>query len=290
MYKYLFVFGSKMQLYPLLNFLSFFPVLIFNLCRYRQKEKNLSALSLQLQASCQKNVRLCSPLRFLKRTRFYTITEIILLSCLQFFPVMFLNPLFSSLFNTGANYFGSLFLLQPILFSVYWLIGLEPLRQTDLTTPAFPLSLVVVKLACFCEGCCRGIESTQFGMYNRATYRMEIPVQLIEAGCALLLFAVLMLLRKKAKPGTLFPLYTLLYSATRFCSEFLRCEENILGPLKKYHIFCLVGIAVGILEYIIAYKFGDRIDVFIANGLPTLLKKHKNGGKKHKKGKKKKKH
>lgn len=271
MHKYLFLFDTEIYLYTVLNVFSFFPFLIFNLCHYKQKQTALSALSVQASAACKKKLRINSRLRFLQSTAFWTVTEIIVLSCLQYFPMLFLTSVFSSLFKTGSNFFGYLFLLPLLLHVVYWLIGLDPRKQSDLTSPAYALILVFTKIGCFSAGCCNGIESTAFGMYNHSTHRTEIPVQLIESGCALLIFIVLCLVRKKAKSGTLYSLYMILFSATRFCSEFLRSEDNILGPLKKYHIFCLVGIVFGIMQYIIVCRYGDKISSFIGGGLPALI-------------------
>lgn len=286
MHKYLFIFGTKLELYSILNVFSFFPLLIFNLCHCRQKKENMSALSERVLAACQKNLRINTRFRFLKSKLFWTMIETVILSCLQFFPLLILTSVFASAFNTGSNYFGYLYVIPFILHIVYWLIGLDPFKQSNLTTPAFALSLLVAKLACFCSGCCRGIESTVFGMYNHTSQRTEVPVQLIEAAWAVLLFVFCMLWRKKEKPGTLLPLYTILYSATRFCSEFLRNEANIIGPLKKYHIFCLVGIAFGVIQYVIVSRCGEQLRTFIANGLPAIISNRKTKKKKKKKKKK----
>lgn len=287
MHKYLFLFDTEIYLYAVLNVFSFFPFLIFNICHYKQKQTALSTLSVQAVTACRKNLRINTRLRFLKSTTFWTITEIILLSCIQYFPMLFLTSVFSSLFKTGSNFFGYLFLLPLLLHVIYWLIGLDPRKQSDLTSPAYPLILVFTKIGCFFAGCCNGIESNAFGMYNHSTFRMEIPVQLIESGCALLIFIVLCLIRKKVKSGTIYPLYMILFSAARFCSEFLRSEDNILGPLKKYHIFCLVGIVFGIIQYIIVCRYGEQLSAFIGGGLPALIGKLRNAYGKSKKKKKK---
>ncbi len=287
MHKYLFLFDSEIYLYAVMNVFSFFPFLIFNICHYKQKEKHLSALSGLALTACRKNLRINTRFRFLKNATFWTITEIILLACVQYFPMLFLTSVFSSLFNTGANIFGYFFILPLILHVVYWLIGNDPCKQSDLTSPAYALILVFTKIGCFFAGCCNGIESNTFGMYNHSTHRMEIPVQLIESGCALLIFIVLCLVRKKAKSGTLYPLFMILFSATRFCSEFLRSEDKIFGPLQKYHIFCLVGIAFGIIQYIIVYRYGEQLSSFIGGGLPALIGKCKEKFAKNKKKKKK---
>ena len=88
---------------------------------------------------------------------------------------------------------------------------------------------------------------------------MEFTIQLVEAGLALLIFIFLMAWRKKAKPGTMFPIYLVIFSGTRFFSEFLRCEPNVFWRLKIYHILCVIGAVVGVIEMILITKFGYKI-------------------------------
>ena len=52
----------------------------------------------------------------------------------------------------------------------------------------------------------------------------------------------------------------ILYSATRFCTEFLRNDfPQIAGKLTTYHFQCLGGIVVGIIEMILAIKVFPKI-------------------------------
>ena len=287
MYRYLYLFGNEIQWYMIIGYFAAVPLLTFNLSQYKTKEENLSVLSQRAQKHFQKNLKINSHFHFLQKQPFWIITEILLLSTVQYLPTPVLNPLFGKLFNTNANYFGLLLVIPYILLVVYWLIGVDPLRQSDIITPSFPLALIFAKLACFCDGCCSGIESLHFSMYNHYTKHMEVPVQLIEAGWGLLLFVILFAIRKKVKPGTLYPLYTILYSATRFCSEFLRHEENVLGPLKRYHLFCIAGIIIGIIQYIVVTKYGEQIRAFIQPGCIDLIAKLKEKLAKQKKEKQK---
>ena len=173
-------------------------------------------------------------------------------------PITFLNFKFGSLVGTGVNYFGLIFFIPYILLLFCYLIKVDPLKQIDLITPAFPLALAITKIACLCAGCCRGIESS-LGLYNNSTGLVEFPIQLVEAGLALLIFIFLMAWRKKAKPGTMFPIYLVIFSGTRFFSEFLRCEPNVFWRLKIYHILCVIGAVVGVIEMILITKFGYKI-------------------------------
>lgn len=171
------------------------------------------------------------------------------------------NKPFGNMVGTGVNYFGGLFGVLPFWFVLCIVFMINPLKQIDIATIGLPIYLFFVKFACFFNGCCWGIP-WEYGPYN---YHYDhpgnqVPVQLIEAFFAMMLFIFLLWYRKKAKPGTMYPMYLILYSATRFFSEFFKDDyENVLGPLKMYHILCLVGIVIGFVLLLIVKTFGDKI-------------------------------
>ena len=84
-------------------------------------------------------------------------------------------------------------------------------------------------------------------MYNHAVQAKEFPVQLVEMGLAALIFIFLLVFKKKIRLGGMLPTYIILYSATRFFSEFLRCEPNLLFGLKTYQFLCILGVLYGIM-------------------------------------------
>lgn len=172
------------------------------------------------------------------------------------------NRPFGRLVGTGANYFG--FLLTILFFWVVLslLLMANPLKILDISTMYLPVCLFFVKISCYCAGCCYGIP-WEYGPYNHHPDHPgnQVPVQLIEAFWALAIFLFLLWYRKKAKTGSLFPIYMILYSSTRFLSEFFRSEENILGPLKMYHILCLVGIACGLFHLFFLHFYRDTINI-----------------------------
>lgn len=255
MYQYLG--AADILLYDILNLISAVFLLVFNLTQIKKKRLISSNASLLLINYFQKKKKS----KLLSNINFWIIIEIVIISLVQYGLAPNLNDKFGEIVGTGDNYFGTLFFIPFILLIFYYIIGVDPLKQTDLITPAYPLALVVVKLACFCHGCCNGIECS-FGLYNHDTGLFEFPVQLVESGLALLIFISLLLWRKKAKDGTLFPTYLIMYSATRFFSEFLRSEPDVIWNLKTYHILCIIGVIVGIIELIIVLKFGNKISLF----------------------------
>lgn len=254
MYPYLG--DTGIWLYDFLNVFGFAVLLIYNLTQINKKKLFLGKVSTSLLNSTKNN-----------KTRaevILALSEILIISIFQYALSGKINRTFGNWVETGSNYFGLLF-FAPFLISIAcFLLSIDIFKQFDCITPAFPLALVFAKLACFCYGCCNGIECS-FGLYNYDTQLVEFPVQLVETGLALCIFVFLMFWRKKAKEGTMFPTYLIIYSATRFFSEFLRHEENVLWILKKYHLLCLAGIVIGCIELLIVKKYKNKIIAFYDN-------------------------
>lgn len=252
------ILGSYEELYDILNVISFFVLLIFNLTQLKSKKNNLSKISLIFQKKMMKNNKISKKRKIFSSDIFLATIETIIISCVQYLPTTILNWKFGKLLGTGANYFGLLFFIPYILLGFCMLFKIDPWKQIDLITPAFPVALSVAKIACFCAGCCRGI-ACSFGVYNSYTQVIEFPIQLLEAGVALLIFIFLLFWRKRAKTGTVLPAYMIIYSTTRFFTEFLRGEPNVFWGLKTYHILCIIGVIVGIVELFAIKRFGEKI-------------------------------
>lgn len=175
-----------------------------------------------------------------------------------------LNNSFGRWVGTGANYFGLLFFLPLFMIVISFSLWANPLKQSDFFVPGLPLALMITKFACFTSGCCHGIWWPG-GPYSYRNNREEFPIQLVEAGVAFLLFLFFHWYKKRAKTGTVLPLYTILYSATRFVTEFWRGQELVLGPLRFYHILCIIGFVLGIIELAIVFKYGKKISSYFEN-------------------------
>ncbi len=193
---------------------------------------------------------------------FFAVIELLFMTLVGMLATIFTKPM-GELMGTGFNYFGTLFAFCPLWFIASAIIKTNPLKNIDMMTMILPAHLFFIKIACFCNGCCWGIP-WEYGPYNYDNEHPgnQVPVQAIEAFWAIVILAVLLLYRKKAKPGTVFPVYMILFSATRFCSEFFRHEENVLWIFKTYHLLCLSGIIIGFILYFIAVKYGDKIQSF----------------------------
>ncbi len=168
---------------------------------------------------------------------------------------------FGNLVGTGANYFGMLFSVSVIWFLISLIFIANPLKQIDIATMFLPTHLFLVKIACYCQGCCWGIP-WEYGPYNHHPDHPgnQVPVQAIEAFWAVLIFIFLLCYRKKAKTGTMFPMYMILYGGTRFFSEFFTAAyPDIIGPFNTYQLLCVLSIIIGIILLIIVKLFGDKM-------------------------------
>lgn len=247
------------SLYIFFGTISSIILFVFNLYQVSQYQPPLCARFTWLQSRIAAIPRIKNTI--LGKCGFWTCCESLLFSYVQYGFIGLLNSSFGSWVGTGGNYFGILSLLPPAFVLFCLILGVDPLKKADLLVPAYPLALVFSKIACFCAGCCRGF-ACSWGLFNHTSGLCEFPTQLLEAAVALILFFVLLRLRGKVKTGTMFPIYVILFSATRFFTEFTRCEENVLGFLKIYHLCCIGGLIYGFALLMLIRKYGDRISAF----------------------------
>lgn len=191
------------------------------------------------------------------------------------------NREFGNLVGTGANYFALLFTTWLFVILASILILSNPIKQLDFTTQILPIHICVVRLACFFNGCCWGIP-WEHGPYN---YHYDhpgnqVPVQAIESGFAFAIFLFFLWYRKKARPGTMFPMYMFLYSGLRFFNEFFTAADpDIIGPFNMYHILCAIGFVVGLVAFLVMRKYGEKIssafDRTVNNKIDEITRKKK---------------
>ncbi len=180
------------------------------------------------------------------------------------------NGLFSFLsdprYFTKLNYFTDLYfgLIPVVLLTL--VCGLDVRKTIDTITPFHALEIALGKISCFCAGCCYGIP-WQKGTYNFNTHRIEFPVQLLEMCVGIVISAVLFyLLHRKKTDGKIYPIYMILYSATRFLTEFLRDDfpSNWLG-MKPFQVLCLIGIVVGAVWLVLIKVLQKKNKRFLEN-------------------------
>jgi len=193
-----------------------------------------------------------------KRKMQVSIGELLAIIVVAFVLFMVLNTAFAKWFTQeNANYYGSL---------TAWFIGItgmtvifktSPLLAHDIFAPALPIQLFFAKLACLFFGCCSGFEKFGTGYFNWQTRRFEYPIQLVEALVALALFVFLRLYQKRNRiPGSVFPVYLILYSVSRFVTEFFRADlDNVLGPLDAYQILSIVYAFLGAILLVAVWVY-----------------------------------
>lgn len=262
--------NTGIGMYGLINKLALIAVIVYNFLNLKNKKLFPSNFSLFfIENKKNRNIPI-----LLRSQTFWVIIETLFIVVFQQILIGAFNSIFGNIFGTGLNYFGLLFFSPLFLFLFFYIIGINPLKQMDLIVPAYPLALFFIKLACFFHGCCSGFECS-WGYYNQQNFRFEFPSQLVEATWALLIFLCLFLYRKKTKEGTMYPLYLILYSSTRFLSEFTRLDSNILGPFKAYHFFCIAGVIFGLVGLFITSKYSEIIkQKFDRNPFPWIVDKN----------------
>ena len=247
------------QFFNIFDITALVMLYMFNLLNFKKK----SAIPSKLSVVYKNFIAEKGLPGILGNSALITFFEIVLITFIQYnlCALMGINWFVGDYVGTGANYYG-LLLFSPLFLQIlFMLLSVNPFKQMDLITPAYPLTLIWSKCACFCTGCCGGFEWVH-GFYNHERELVAFPTQLVEAGLALIIFIVLLSIRNKVKEGTLYPIYVILYSATRFISEFTRYEDNIFLIFKRYHFMCLFGIIVGIAQYVLIKNNWEKIHKF----------------------------
>lgn len=132
----------------------------------------------------------------------------------------------------------------------------------DLLAIATPLFHAFGRIGCFLGGCCYGIPCSWGITIHRNPVLPELngvtrfPVQLIEAGCNLIIFAILyFLFRPKEKRLPLLVSYIFLYAPVRFVLEFFRGDQirGFLFGLSTSQWISLVLLAAAML-YVLSLR------------------------------------
>lgn len=271
---------KNFRLYDLLNLLAFFALWFMNeRCLDRKLllgSRPLNNIAVRTKKKSE------SKTAAKKRLRKLAFWEILVLSLLQFLSGGAMNKVVGILLNHGSlNYFGFAILAPLIFLLVCTLAKVDPFGHLDLFTPGYAISLAFFKLGCFTEGCCRGMETEIWFWYPYGADR-RFPVQLVEMTLAILIFIFLLRYRRKAKPGTMQPVYLIAYSGTRFFSEFLRGQENVFLCFKMYQILCFAGVLIGILElYLVTRNNGalpEKLRIRAATPYPNRRKSKQKTG------------
>lgn len=129
----------------------------------------------------------------------------------------------------------------------------------DIYAPLIPLVHGFGRVGCFFAGCCYGVEyhgalNVRFP-YNELVPELNdvprFPVQLVEAGLNLGLFAVLFILMNKnrLKPGRALGIYLIYYTIVRYILEMFRGDiiRGGIGIFSTSQIISIILLPIGIL-------------------------------------------
>ena len=105
------------------------------------------------------------------------------------------------------------------------------MKMLDALIPSVPLAHAFGRIGCFCAGCCYGVpweHGVEFNASEVAPHGVKLlPVQLIESGCNVALFALLLLLERRfTRKGMLTGAYLLGYAVIRFVLEYFRYDAE----------------------------------------------------------------
>ena len=159
----------------------------------------------------------------------------------------------------SKTFYGGLFGGVAMFFAVYYLYYLKHnppiLKKMLVIAPsAICLGHGVGRLGCFFNGCCYGIETTEwYGIQFPGHAHKVIPTQLFEMVFLLILALVLGFLAFKYSFKYTMPIYLFSYGVFRFLIEFIRDDERGqlqgLSPSQYWCILLVVASVVLIFLY-----------------------------------------
>jgi len=145
-------------------------------------------------------------------------------------------------------------------------------KTADILTPSIAIGQFFGRIGCFTAGCCYGKTcdlpwAVTFTNPNSLAplHTPFHPTQLYSALCNLMIFAVIIFLRKRKKfDGHLFWLYVVLYGTTRFIVELFRGDfrgDNVLGFLS---ISQTIGVGFVVIAVVMLLNLSKKSQKNIA--------------------------
>lgn len=158
--------------------------------------------------------------------------------------------------RSGFVFYGGLFgaIFGAWLFARYNHFKVQDLM--NVITPGFAIFHVFGRMGCFFGGCCYGKIATRgIALYDEPGV-LRIPIQLIESGCILLIFIVLLYIDKKIKNISLLSVYLAMYAICRFVLEFFRGDaiRGIWWGISTSQIISLLILLALLIRFIFKRK------------------------------------
>ncbi len=144
----------------------------------------------------------------------------------------------------GLSFFGAVFFVPLLLIPFARLLRIPYRIYLDLSAPLVSAMLAVMKVNCVFSGCCQG----KVVGFDAAGQPVLFPSQICEMVTALIIMGVLLALIRKGKlTGRLYPLFMVLYGATRFVLNFFRDTEDFLFGMAIGNIWSIVSVLIGLV-------------------------------------------
>lgn len=186
--------------------------------------------------------------------------------------------------EAGQVIYGGLILGLLTIFGYCRKLRLPLGKVFDLIAVSAPIGIAIGRLACFCKGCCYGgvtrlpwgveypvhvdvsgrvIGSLAFmdhvdqGLIDsNAAHSLAVhPTQIYSAIVAILIFVMMLYLWKSGKfRGRLLLLFSMVYTACRFCMEFVRTEPKVFSGLTAAQVTGIAVFAACTLIFVIQQK------------------------------------
>jgi len=147
-------------------------------------------------------------------------------------------------------------LLLPVLCAA--IRGLRFWHAADAFALGIPAGLVFARLGCYLKGCCRGTPIAEGHPFHGLAWKLLDnrltalhPVQLYGSLAALLILAILLLVRTRVRtPGVTASVFLMLFSVARFVLEFFRADaagRSLFGLMSAHQEICLLLFPAGML-------------------------------------------
>lgn len=151
----------------------------------------------------------------------------------------------------GISFYGSVFLIPPLMPPIGLLFKQKPQQSLDVCAPCVAVMIGCLRVNCFLSGCCGG-RTACIGNFCFAW-----PTQMIDSLADFLILGWL-LKREREKPcsGTLYPLFMVAYSTMRFLLEFLRDTPKDWLYLSHGQWFAMIAVIVGTVWFRLREKQG----------------------------------
>lgn len=158
-------------------------------------------------------------------------------------------------FFGGTSYYGGILLMPVFCLILAPMFRIKYKDVTDMFGAAAGGMLAIMRLQCAYHGCCGGRIVT---LPSGATFAFPSPF--VELVVVLILMVVVVLCGKNPKMrGKLFPLYLILYGATRFILNGFRDGlVPFVGKLPAGHFWSLVAIVIGIAWLVVDTQLAKK--------------------------------